>query len=163
MSTPPLASVAVSFFDPGSGVSALALQHLRCDGRTVVVYHDASSPAAAARLLGAVGERLIGEMQAGGVLSMIDTSMPEHPLESFAYAQVSLWHAPTPGRINAGSARRLTPASVAQRCGITVAELERTEQLVVAVHRPRACTFPGFRQVALGLRGAVDRAAERAA
>jgi hypothetical protein len=48
-----LATVPVAFFDPRSGLSALALQHVRADGRTVLVYHDAPSVAAARPLLSA--------------------------------------------------------------------------------------------------------------
>jgi hypothetical protein len=39
---------------------------------------------------------------------------------------------------------------VARACGIDIRELERTETLVRSIHRPRACAFPGFRQLALG-------------
>jgi hypothetical protein len=147
-----LATVPVAFFDPRSGLSALALQHLRADGRTVLVYHDAPSVAAARPLLSSVAGTLMAELPAGHTLGIIETSVPEHEFEPFVYAHAVLSCAAWPGRINAGAGRVLGAAAVAAACGIEVREVERTEFLVVALHRPRACAFPGFRQLPLSER-----------
>jgi hypothetical protein len=149
----PLATVAVSFFDPHHCLSALALQHVRADGRTALVYHDAPGVAAAAPLLAGVAETLMAGLGAGHTLSLIETSMPEHEAEPFVYARVTLSFAAWLGRVNAGSGRVIAVDEVARACGITVREVRRTEVLVLSVRRARSCAFPGFRQLPLGERG----------
>jgi hypothetical protein len=150
--TAPLATLPVSFFDPHSGLSAFAIQHVRADGRTTLVYHDATGVAAALPLLAGVAETLIAELGAGQTLSLIETSVPEHEAEPFVYARVTLSSAAYPGRVNAGAGRMMSIDAVARACGIEVREVERTQTLVLALHRRRACAFPGFRQLALGER-----------
>ena len=145
--TAPLATVPIAFFDQRTGLSALAVQHLRTDGRLALVYHDAPSSAAALPLLGALAEALVGEIGEGRCLGIIESSLPEHPAERFAYAQVILSTGPLPGRVRVGAGRQLGLCSVAEACGVEAQEVARTEELVRAVHRPRACAFPGFRQL----------------
>lgn len=152
----PLVSIPVAFFDPRTGLSALAVQHLRADARTALVYHDAPGPAAARPLLSGIAESLIAELTPGQTLGMVETSMPEHPAETFIYARVALTRvtmsrAVSPGRVSAHTARTLSAEATARLCGITVRELTRTEQLVAGIHRPRSCAFAGFRQLPLGL------------
>ncbi len=170
---PPLASIAVAFFDARSGLSALAVQHLRTDGRTVLVFHDAPGPAAAHPLLTGVAESLAMELSAGQTLTLVETSMPEHPVETFIYARVVLGRVPAaPAAVSRGAGDRraavrvsarggaiLSPTAVARLCGITVMELGRTEHLVAGIHQPRSCAFPGFRQLPLGIRDRVVRVA----
>jgi hypothetical protein len=148
----PLATVPVSLFDPRGGLSALAVQHIRADGRIALVYHDAPGVAAAAALIAGVAETLMAELPLGHTLGIIETSVPEHDFEPFVYARAVLSCAAWPGRINAGTGRVLGVEAVAAACGIEVREVERTEFLVLAIHRPRACAFPGFRQLPLGER-----------
>lgn len=145
----PLATVPVSFFDPHTGLSALAVQHLRADGRTVLVYHDAPGAPAAQPLLAAVAETLMAELAAGHTLSLVETSMPEHEAEPFVYARVILSFVAWLGRVNAGAGRVVDVDEVARACGITIREVQRTEVLVLSIHRARACAFPGFRQLPL--------------
>ncbi len=149
---PPLATLPVTFFDPRSGLSALAVQHVRATGRIALVYHDAPGVAAARPLLAGVAETLMGELPAGHTLGLIETSIPEHDFEPFVYARVVLSCAAWPGRINAGTGRVMGVEAVAAECGVAGREVQRTEFLVLAVHRPRACAFPGFRQLPLGER-----------
>jgi hypothetical protein len=149
----PLATLPVSFFDPSTGLSALAVQHVRADGRTALVYHDAAGVMAARPLLGGVAETLMAELAAGHTLSMIETSIPEHEAEPFIYARVALSFAAWVGRVNAGTGRVIDVAEVAGACGITAREVHRTELLVLSIHRVRCCAFPGFRQLPLGERG----------
>jgi hypothetical protein len=170
---PPLASIAAAFFDSRSGLSALAVQHLRTDGRAVIVFHDAPGPAAAHPLLSGIAEALGTELTAGQTLTLVETSMPEHPVETFIYARLVLGRVPDAtsahvvetgdrqpvGRLSARGGAVLSAAAVARLCGITVMELGRTEHLVVGVHQPRSCAFPGFRQLPLGVRDRVMRAA----
>jgi hypothetical protein len=148
-----LVTVPVSFFDPHSGLSALAVQHLRVDGRTVLVYHDAPGVIAARPLLAGVAETLMADLAGGHTLSLIETSMPEHDAEPFVYARVSLSFAAWLGRVNAGTGRVVAVDEVACACGIEVREVRRTEALVLSIHRVRSCAFPGFRQRPLGDRG----------
>jgi hypothetical protein len=148
----PLATIPVSFFDPQTGLSALAVQHLRVDGRVALVYHDAPGVASARPLLGAIATTLMAELREGQTLSVIESSVPEHPAEPFIYAQVALASVPNPERVNAGLGRVIGVAEVARACGIDAREVERTQVLVVETHRPRACAFPGFRQLVLGER-----------
>jgi hypothetical protein len=150
----PLATVPVTFFDHRTGLSALAIQHLRCDGRVAVVFHDAPGSASARRLLSGVAETLAGELADGQTLGLIETSVPEHPAEPFIYARVTLSAAVHPGHVEAGAGRVISVEAVARACGIEVREVRRTEALVAAIHRPRACAFRGFRQLALGERAA---------
>jgi hypothetical protein len=149
----PLATVPVSFFDLHSGLSALAVQHLRGDGRTALVYHDAPGMMAASPLLAGVAETLMAELAAGHTLSLIETSMPEHNAEPFVYARVTLSFAAWLGRVNAGTGRVIPVDEVARSCGIAVREVHRTEVHVLSIHRARSCAFPGFRQLPLGERG----------
>jgi hypothetical protein len=149
----PLATIPVSFFDPHSGLSALAVQHLRADGRTVLVYHDSPGVMAARPLLAGVAETLMAELVGGQTLSLIETSMPEHDAEPFVYARVSLSFAAWLGRVNAGTGRVVAVDEVARACGIEVREVRRTEALLLSIHRVRSCAFPGFRQLPLGDRG----------
>ncbi len=146
----PLATLPVSFFDARTGLSALAVQHVRADGRTALVYHDAPGVVAARTLLGGVAETLMSELPAGHTLSVVETSIPEHGAELFVYAQVSLSFTAWTGHVSADAERVIAAAAVAGACGIDVRELERTEALVLSIHRPRACAFPGFRQLGLG-------------
>jgi hypothetical protein len=146
----PLVTVPVSFFDHQTGLSALAVQHLRSDGRTAVVFHDAPGPAAARPLLSGVAETLMAELPAGHTLALIETNVPEHAAESFVYARVSLSFTAWTGRVSAATERVITTDAVAQACGIEVCELLETEVIVLSIHRPRACAFPGFRQLGLG-------------
>jgi hypothetical protein len=148
----PLATVPVAFFDPRSGVSALALQHVRADGRTALIYHDSPSVAATRPLLSSIAESLMAELPPGHTLGIIETSVPEHDFEPFVYARAILSRAAWPGRINAGTGRVMAAEAVAAACGIDAGEVERTEFLVLAIHRPRACAFPGFHQLPLGER-----------
>jgi hypothetical protein len=148
----PLATVPVSFFDHRTGLSALAIQHLRCDGRVVLVYHDAPGAASTRRLLSGVAETLAGELAEGHTLGLIESSVPEHRAEPFIYARVTLSAAIHPGHVDAGDGRVIGVETVARECGIEVAEVRRTEQLVIVIHKPRACAFAGFRQLALGER-----------
>ncbi|MEO8899353.1 MAG: hypothetical protein ABI352_11735 [Candidatus Dormibacter sp.] len=148
----PLATVPVSFFDHRTGLSALAIQHLRCDGRVVLVFHDAPGSASARRLLSGVAETLAGELADGQTLGLIECSVPEHAAEPFIYARVTLSAAIHPGHVDAGAGRVIGVDAVARECGIEVAEVQRTEELVAAIHKPRACAFAGFRQLALGER-----------
>ncbi len=152
MQPAPLVTLPVSFFDPQTGLSALAVQHLRTDGRTALVYHDAPGVAAARPLLAGVAETLMSAMPTAHTLGLIETSVPENSFEPFVYARVVLSCAAWPGRIDAGTGRVMGVAAVAHACGIEVAEVERTEFLVLAVHQRRACAFPGFRQLPLGRR-----------
>jgi hypothetical protein len=149
----PLATIPVSFFDPHNGLSALAVQHLRGDGRTVLVYHDAPGVMAARPLLAGVAETLMAELAAGHTLSLIESSVPEHDAEPFVYARVTLSFAAWLGRVNAGTGRVIAVDEVARACGIAVREVHRTEVHVLSIHRPRSCAFPGFRQLPLGERG----------
>jgi hypothetical protein len=148
----PLATVPVSFFDHRTGLSALAIQHLRCDGRVALVFHDAPGAASTSRLLSGVAETLAGELAEGHTLGLIESSVPEHPAEPFIYARVTLSAAIHPGHVDAGAGRVIGIEAVARECGIEVAEVQRTEELVAAIHTPRACAFAGFRQLALGER-----------
>jgi hypothetical protein len=148
----PLVTVPVAFFDPRSGLSALAIQHVRAGSRIALVYHDAPGVAAAGPLLAGIAETLMGQVAAGHMLGLVETSIPEHTFEPFVYARVVLSFAAWPGRINAGTGRVMGVPAVAAACGVTVREVERTEALVLAVHDPRACAFPGFRQLPLGER-----------
>jgi hypothetical protein len=148
----PLATVPVTFFDHRTGLSALAIQHLRCDGRVALVFHDAPGAAAARRLLSGVAETLAGELTDGQTLGLIESSVPEHPAEPFIYARVTLSAAVHPGHVDAGAGRVISVETVARACGIEVREVQRTEALVALMHRPRACAFLGFRQLALGER-----------
>jgi len=128
------------------------VQHLRTDGRTALVYHDAAGVAAARPLLAGVAETLMAELAPGQTLGLIETSVPETSFEPFVYARVVLSCAAWPGRINAGTGRVMGVEAVAAACGIEVGEVQRTQVLVLAVHRPRACAFPGFRQLPLAER-----------
>lgn len=148
----PLATIPVSFFDHQTGRSALAMQHLHAGGRTVVVYHDAPGVAAARPLLSGVAETIAAELGEGQTLSLIECSVPEHAAEPHIYARVTLSSTTATGRIDAGPGRVVSIESVARACGLEVAEIERTEALVAAVHQPRSCAFPGFRQLRLGER-----------
>jgi hypothetical protein len=146
----PLATIPVSFFDHQTGLSALAVQHVRADGRTALVYHDAAGVMAARPLLGGVAETLMAELPVQHTLSLVETSIPEHASEPFVYARVTLSFTAWTGRVSADGERVIAAAAVARACGIDLHELERTEILVLSMHRPRACAFPGFRQRALG-------------
>ncbi len=146
----PLATIPVSFYDRASGLSALAVQHVRGDGRTALVYHDAPGEVATRALLSGVAETLMAGLAPGHTLSLIETNVPEHRAEPFVYAQVSLAFTAWTGRVSAAGARVITTDAVARACGIDVSELLETEALIVSIHRPRACAFPGFRQLALG-------------
>ncbi len=148
----PLATIPVSFFDPRTGLSALAVQHVRADGRTALVYHDAPGVVAARPLLGGVAEMLVATLPPGHTLGLIETSVPEHGAEPFVYARVTLTFAAWTGRVTADSERVIGADAVARTCGIDVRELERTEALVLSIHQARACAFPGFRQLPLGER-----------
>lgn len=148
--TAPLATIPISFFDHHAGLSALAVQHVRADGRTVLVYHDAAGVMAARPLLGGVAEALMAELPAGHTLSLVESSIPEHRSEPFVYARVTLSFTAWTGRVSADGERVITADGAARACGIGLRELERTEALVLTIHRPRACAFPGFRQRALG-------------
>jgi hypothetical protein len=150
----PLATLPVTFFDHRSGLSALAIQHLNCDGRVALVFHDAPGAASARRLLTGVAETLAGELTSGQTLGLIESSVPEHPAEPFIYARVTLSATLHPGHVDAGAGRMISLEAVARACGIEVSEVRRTEALVAAIHRPRACAFRGFRQLALGERAA---------
>jgi hypothetical protein len=156
-----LATVPVTFFDDDSGMSALAIQHVRADSRIALVYHDAPGVAAARPLLAGVAETLMADLVAGQTLSLIETSMPEHEAEPFVYARVTLSFAAAawPGRVSAGSGRVIAVDEVARTCGIAIREVHRTEVLVLSIHRVRSCAFPGFRQ--LSLRQTVGRTAPR--
>jgi hypothetical protein len=143
----------VSFFDHQSGLSALAIQHVSTEGRMVIVYHDAPSPAAARAALSRVAETLAGELAPGQVLGLIECCVPEHAAEPFIYARATLSSVRGSGRVDVGAARVVSVEAVARACGIEVREVERTEHLVASVHRPRRCAFPGFRQLRLGDRG----------
>jgi hypothetical protein len=149
---PALATIPVSFFDHQSGVSALAIQHLRADGRTVLVYHDAPGSAAARPLLSGVAETLASEVAAGQTLGMFECCVPEHPAEPYIYARVTLSPATSTRGVDAGATRVVPLAAVAQACGIDVSEVQRTEAVIASIHRPRQCAFPGFRQLPLGAR-----------
>ncbi|HEY7927100.1 MAG: hypothetical protein ACHQ06_06985 [Candidatus Dormibacteria bacterium] len=148
----PLATLPVSFFDHRTGLSALAIQHLRSDGRVALVFHDAPGAASAQRLLTGVAESLAGELAEGQTLGIIESNVPEHSAEPFIYARVTLSAAIHPGHVDAGAGRVIGVEAVARACGIEVREIQRTEALVAAIHRPRACAFPGFRQLVLGER-----------
>lgn len=155
--TTPLATILASFFDQHCGLSALAVQHVRADGRMVIVYHDAPSNSSARPLLGGIAETLTAELAAGQALGMIECCVPEHPAEPFIYARVTLSRLGSSGRVEAGAARVVSLESVARTCGVEVLEVERTQSLVSAIHRPRRCAFPGFRQLPLGARAAPER------
>jgi hypothetical protein len=146
----PLATIPVGFFDHLTGLSALALQHVRADGRTALVYHDAAGVMAARPLLSGVAETLMAELPVGHTLSLVETSIPEHPSEPFVYARVTLSFTAWTGRVGVEGERVIAADVVARACGIDLHELERTEALVLSIHRPRECAFPGFRQRALG-------------
>jgi hypothetical protein len=146
----PLATLPVSFFDHRTGLSALAVQHVRADGRTALVYHDAPNLIAARPLLAGVAETLVSGLPADHTLTLVESSVPEHRAEPFIYARVTLTSTAWPGHVSADSERVVGADSVARACGIDIRELERTETLVRSIHRPRACAFPGFRQLALG-------------
>ena len=148
----PLATLPVCFFDRQTGLSALAVQHVRADGRTALVYHDAAGALAARQLVAAVAETLMAELPAGHTLSVVESSIPEHRAEPFVYARMTLTFTAWTGRVSADSERVVDVGEVAGACGIAVREVERTEGLVLAIHRPRACAFPGFRQLGLGER-----------
>ncbi len=148
----PLVTIPVSFFDRQTGLSALAVQHVRADGRTALVYHDAPGTAAARPLLSGVADTLMAALAPGHTLSLIETSIPEHRAEPFLYARVTLSFTAWTGRVSAGTERVIAADDVARACGIEVRELVRTEALVLSVQRPRACAFPGFRQLELGER-----------
>jgi hypothetical protein len=149
---PPLATVPVAFFDPRTGLSALAFQHVHAQGRVALVYHDAPGVAAARPLLGGVAEAVMADLPPGHTLGLVETSIPEHEFEPFVYARVVLSRAAWPGKINAGTGRVMGVDAVACTCGVAVREVQRTEFLVLAIHQPRACAFPGFRQLPLGER-----------
>ncbi len=149
---PPLATVPVTFFDARSGISALAFQHVHAGGRIALVYHDAPGVAAARPLLAGIAETLMAELPASHTLGLVETSIPEHGYEPFVYARVILSRAAWPGRINAGTGRVMGIEAVAGACGVAVHEVQRTEFLVLTIHHPRACAFPGFRQLPLGER-----------
>ena len=151
----PLATRLVSFFDTARGISALAVVHIRRDGRTALVYHDAPGVAAARPVLSAVAGALTADLGPGQTLGIVESSIPENAFEPFVYARVILSGAAWPGAVNAGTGRVLGVPAVAAACGIDVREVERTEALVTSVHRPRACAFPGFRQLPLRDRPAV--------
>lgn len=153
----PLATSLVSFFDPNGGLSALAVQHVRSDGRTVIVYHDAPSGSTARRLLCGIADTLSAELSPSQSLGMIECYVPEHPAEPFIYARLTLSRTSSSGRVEIGAARVVSVESVARACGITMAEVDRTQSLVSAVHLPRGCAFPGFRQLALGARPPLER------
>ena len=146
----PLVTIPVSFFDHQTGLSALAMQHVRADGRTALVYHDAPGTVAARPLLSGAAETLMAGLAPGHTLSLIETNIPEHRAEPFVYARVSLSFTAWTGRVSADTERVITADAVAHACGIDVRELVRTEALVLSIHRPRACAFPGFRQLGLG-------------
>ena len=95
----------------------------------------------------------MAELAAGHTLGMIETSIPEHEAEPFVYARVPLSFAAWVGRVNVGTGRVIDVAEVAGACGITTREVQRTELLVLSIHRVRSCAFPGFRQLGLGERG----------
>ncbi|HSP64627.1 MAG TPA: hypothetical protein VLO10_00420 [Candidatus Deferrimicrobium sp.] len=154
-SSAPLVTIPVSFFDHQTGLSALAVQHVRADGRTALVYHDAPGIAAARPLLSGVAETLMAGLAPGHTLALVETSVPEHHAEQFVYARVSLSFTAWTGRVSADSERVISLDAVALACGIEVCELMSTEALVRSIHRPRACAFPGFRQ--LGLRDRTRR------
>lgn len=149
---PPLATIPVSFFDHRTGLSALAFQHVRADGRTALVYHDAPGVVAARPLLSGIAETLVASLAPGHTLGLIETSVPEHSAEPFVYARVSLSFTAWTGRVATDTERVIATDAVARACGIHQHELERTELLVLAIHRPRACAFAGFRQLGLGER-----------
>lgn len=145
----PLATVPVTFFDRHTGLSALAVQHLHVGGRLAIVYHDAPSITAARPLLAGVAETLLTELAPGQLLGVIECSVPEHAAEPYIYARVSLSVNAASGRVHVGPGRVVAADAVAAACGVAPRELARTEALVAAVHRPRRCAFPGFRQLAL--------------
>ncbi len=146
----PLLTIPVSFFDHQTGLSALALQHVRADGRTALVYHDAPGTAAARPLLSGVAETLMAGLAPGHTLALIESNVPEHCAEPFVYARVSLSFTAWTGHISAATERVISADAVARACGIDVCELLRTQALVLSMHYPRACAFPGFRQLGLG-------------
>ncbi len=146
----PLLTIPVSFFDRQTGLSALAVQHVRTDGRTALVYHDSPGRVAARPLLGGVAQTLMAELAPGQTLALIETNVPEHPAEPFVYARVSLSVTAWTGRVSAATERVISAAAVAAACGIDMRELVRTEALVLSIHCTRACAFPGFRQLGLG-------------
>lgn len=148
----PLVTLPVTFFDHRTGLSALAVQHVRADGRTALVYHDAPNVLAARPLLAGVAETLVSAVPPGHTLSLVESSVPEHDAEPFVYARVTLTFTAWSGRVSADSERVVGAGAVARACGIDIRELERTESVVLSIHRPRACAFPGFRQLALGER-----------
>jgi hypothetical protein len=154
----PLVTLPVAFFDHQAGLSALAVQHVRASGRTALVYHDAPGVVAARPLLSGVAETLMAGLAPGHTLSLIETNIPEHLAEPFVYARVSLSFTAWTGRVSADTERVIGADAVAQACGIDVHELVRTEALVLSIHRPRACAFPGFRQLGLGDRDRSRRA-----
>lgn len=151
--TPPLATLPVTFFDPQTGLSALAVQHVHAGGRTALVYHDATGSSAARTLLSGVAQALLSELGEGQTLGLIETSMPEHSAEPFIYARVALSRAASGGPVTAAPGRVLTLDAVARACGVETREIQRTEAVVSSVHRPRACAFSGFRHRGLGPRG----------
>ena len=146
----------VSFFDEQRGLSALAIQHVSANGRMVIVYHDAPSPAAARAALGRVAETLAAELAPGQLLGLIECCVPEHEAEPFIYARATVSSVPGSGRVDVGATRVVSVEAVARACGIEAREVERTELLVATVHRPRRCAFPGFRQLRLGERARRD-------
>lgn len=152
-SAAPLVTTPVSFFEPHTGHSVFAVQHIRADGRTALLFHDAQGIAAARPLLAAVAASLMADLPEGHTLSLIESGVPEHPVEPFVYARVTISSAAYPGRLVAGTGHALDLAAVARACGVAVREVERTQLLVRLIHRPRSCAFPGFRQLPLGDRG----------
>jgi hypothetical protein len=146
----PLVTIPVSFFDHQAGLSALAIQHVRAGSRIALVYHDAPGEVAARSLLGGVAETLMAGLAPGHTLGIIESNVPEHRAEPFVYARVSLSFTVWTGRVSAAAERIVTADAVAQACGITAEELEHTQALVLSIHQPRACAFPGFRQLVLG-------------
>ncbi len=146
----PLATIPVSFYDRQTGVSALAIQHVHAGGRTALVYHDAPGEMAARPLLGGVAETLIAGLPPGHTLGLVETNVPEHRAEPFVYARVSLTFTVWTGRVSAATERVITASQVAELCGIDLCELERTQALVLSLHRVRECAFSGFRQLPLG-------------
>lgn len=147
----PVATIPVSFFDRQTGLSALAIQHIRCDGCTTLVYHDAPRVTAALPLLAGVAEALLAGPAGEQPSRLIESSMPEHTAEAFVYAEVSFSSAAS--GVPAPSARLVGVDEVARACGVSVREILRTQVLVTAVYTPRCCAFAGFRQLPVGAGG----------
>ena len=157
--SPPLAVVPLAFIDSRTGISALALQHVQHDARVVLLYHDAPGPAATLPLVGAIARSLRARLALGQALTIIETSMPEHPAETFVYAQAALRCHDLDDEVEVASLRAISADRAARACGITREELRRTEQLVTAIHRPRGCAFPGFTELHLDVAADAARAA----